>query len=65
VKYFIEQRIRIIWERWEWETGATGFFFGSGWGKERQVATVRIHIGKKKSCNFVVNVVLRTVRMGN
>jgi len=38
-------------------------FFVLGLGNEQQVVTVRSYVCEKKSCNFVVNVVLRTVRM--
>lgn len=39
------------------------FLFGWGGGDEQQVVTVRSCVGKKKYCNFVVNVVLRTLRV--
>jgi hypothetical protein len=38
-------------------------FFLLGLGNEQQVVTVRSYIRKKKSGDFVANVVLRTMRM--
>ena len=62
-EYFSEQRCHIIWEKWEWETDAGGFFCW-GWGMNSKLS-LRSYVSKKKSGNFVVNVVLRTLRMGN
>jgi len=58
VKYFSEQGSRIV--------GMGNMqqdFFVLGLGNKQQVVTVRSYICKTKSCNFVVNVVLRTMRM--